>query len=387
VLGKYVWREGEPANINTLMVSAELRALLDAAVDAIVMIDEQERITTFNPAAERLFGYPAESAIGQCVEMLMSEPQRSEHHGYVSRYIETGEAHIIGIGRETLGRRADGQTFPILLSVGEARGPNGRRFVAIIRDLTAQRAAEQGARAVELRLSQVGRFNLMGEMAAGIAHEINQPLGAIATYAQAAKRILEREQPGMQTLIDVCTKIDEQALRAGRVLENLRKFIRKQEIRAEPIDVNKTVVDVLNLIEADAHAEGIRVALRLGMGLPAVHANAVQLQQVVLNLTRNAVDAMRDSTGKDRGIEVVTEHADKGSVRISVVDHGPGVPRQLGDNIFHPFVTTKREGMGVGLAISRTIVQSYGGSLAYRDNPAGGAIFVVELPAPEESTQ
>jgi len=369
------------------MVSAELRALLDAAVDAIVMIDEQERITTFNPAAERLFGYSAESAIGQRVEMLMPEPHRSDHHGYVSRYVETGEPHIIGIGRETFGRRADGQTFPILLSVGEARGPNGRRFVAIIRDLTAQRAAEQSARAVELRLSQVGRFNLMGEMAAGIAHEINQPLGAISTYAQAAKRILEREQPGMQTLIDVCTKIDEQALRAGRVLENLRKFIRKQEIRSEPIDVNKTVVDVLNLIEADAHAEGIRVGLRLGTGLPVVNANAVQLQQVVLNLTRNAVDAMRDSTGKDRGIEVVTERTDKGAIRISVADHGPGVPRQLGENIFHPFVTTKREGLGVGLAISRTIVQSYGGSLAYRDNPAGGAIFVVELPAPEESIQ
>jgi two-component system sensor kinase FixL len=319
--------------------------------------------------------------------MLMPEPHRSDHHGYVSRYVETGEPHIIGIGRETFGRRADGQTFPILLSVGEARGPNGRRFVAIIRDLTAQRAAEQSARAVELRLSQVGRFNLMGEMAAGIAHEINQPLGAIATYAQAAKRILEREQPGMQTLIDVCTKIDEQALRAGRVLENLRKFIRKQEIRSEPIDVNKTVVDVLNLIEADAHAEGIRVGLRLGTGLPVVNANAVQLQQVVLNLTRNAVDAMRDSTGKDRGIEVVTERTDKGAIRISVADHGPGVPRQLGENIFHPFVTTKREGLGVGLAISRTIVQSYGGSLAYRDNPAGGAIFVVELPAPEESIQ
>jgi two-component system sensor kinase FixL len=351
------------------------------------MIDEQERITTFNPAAERLFGYSAESAIGQRVEMLMPEPYRSEHQGYVSRYLEGGEPHIIGIGRETLGCRADGHTFPIALTVGEARGPNGRRFVAIIRDLTAQRAAEQSARAVELRLSQVGRFNLMGEMAAGIAHEINQPLGAIATYAQAAKRILERDQPGMRTLIDICTKIDEQALRAGRVLENLRKFIRKQEIRAEPIDMNKAVADVLNLIEADAHAEGIRVVLRLGTGLPTVHANAVQLQQVVLNLTRNAVDAMRDSNGKDGGIEVVTERTDKGGVRISVFDHGPGVPRQLGDNIFHPFVTTKREGLGVGLAISRTIVQSCGGSLAYRDNPAGGAIFFVELPPPEESTQ
>jgi two-component system, LuxR family, sensor kinase FixL len=369
------------------MVSAELRALLDAAVDAIVMIDEQERMTTFNPAAERLFGYSAQAAIGQPVEMLMPEPYRSEHHGYVSRYLDTGQPHIIGVGRETLGRRSNGETFPIALSVGEAQGPNGRRFVAFIRDLTEQRAAEQSARALELRLSQVGRFNVMGEMAAGIAHEINQPLGAIATYAQAAKRILERDQPEMQALIDVCKKIDEQALRAGRVLENLRKFIRKQDIRVEPIDTNRAILDVLNLIEADAHAEGMRVAVRLGAGLPTVRANTVQLQQVVLNLTRNAVDAMRDSTGKERSIEVVTARTDKGGVRVSVIDHGPGVPRQLGDNIFHPFVTTKREGLGVGLAISRTIVQSYGGTLAYKDNPAGGAIFVVELPPPEESSQ
>jgi two-component system sensor kinase FixL len=371
-----------------LMVSAELRALLDAAVDAIVMIDEQERITTFNVAAERLFGYEAADVIGKGVALLMPEPHRSAHHGYVRRYLETGERHIIGIGRETEGRRANGETFPISLTVGEARGSAGLRFVAIIRDLTAQRAAELSARSLELRLSQVGRFNLMGEMAAGIAHEINQPLSAIATYAQAAKRIMDREQPDMRTLIDICKKIDDQALRAGRVLENLRKFIRKQEIRAEPIDVNRAIVDVLNLIEADARAEGLRVAAQLEEGLPAVNANAVQLQQVVLNLTRNAVDAMSDYTGsKERGIVVKTERVERGGVRISVMDHGPGVSRQLGDNIFHPFVTTKRSGLGVGLAISRTIVQAYGGSLTYRDNPAGGAIFDVELPLPQEPTQ
>jgi two-component system sensor kinase FixL len=372
--------------VNNTMVSAELRALLDVAVDAIVMMDEQGRITMFNAAAERLFGYKAEDAIGRGVEMLMPEPHHSAHRGYVQRYLDTGEAHIIGIGRETLARRANGQTFPISLSVGEARDANGRRFVAFIRDLSSQRAAEQRTRSVESRLSQVGRFSLMGEMAAGIAHEINQPLSAIATYAQAAKRMLEREQPGMKQLIDVCRKIDEQALRAGRVLENLRKFIRKQEIRAEPIDVNQVVADVLNLIEADAHAEGIRVTTRYAEHLPAVHANAVQLQQVVLNLTRNAVDAMRDAPAKDRGISIATERTERGGVRISVTDHGPGVSRQLGDNIFHPFVTTKREGLGVGLAISRTIVQSYRGSLSYRDNPGGGAIFVVELPPPEEAT-
>jgi two-component system sensor kinase FixL len=371
-----------------LMVSAELRALLDAAVDAIVMIDEQERITTFNLAAERLFGHQAADVIGKGVALLMAEPHRSAHHAYVRRYIETGERHIIGIGRETEGRRANGETFPISLTVGEARGPAGRRFVAIIRDLTAQRAAELSARSLELRLSQVGRFNLMGEMAAGIAHEINQPLSAIATYAQAAKRIMGHVQPDIPTLMDICKKIDEQALRAGRVLENLRKFIRKQEIQTEPIDANRAIADVLNLIEADARAEGLRVTVQLEEGLPAVNANAVQLQQVVLNLTRNAVDAMRDSAGgKERGIVLKTQRMEKGGVRISVMDHGPGVSRQLGDNIFHPFVTTKRSGLGVGLAISRTIVQAYGGSLTYRDNPAGGAVFVVELPSPQELNQ
>jgi two-component system sensor kinase FixL len=369
------------------MVSTELRALLDAAVDAIVIMDEQGRIITFNDAAQRLFGYTAEEAIGQAVELLMPEPYRSEHPGYVRRYLETGEAHIIGIGREVLGRRANGETFPIALSVGEARGPEGRRFVGIIRDLSSQRATELRGRALETRLSQVGRFNLMGEMTAGIAHEINQPLSAIATYAQAAKRILEREQPGMRTLIDVCTKIDEQALRAGRVLENLRKFIRKQDIRTEPVDVNRVVADVMNLVEADAHAEGIRLSIHYADGLPAVVANAVQLQQVLLNLTRNAVDAMRDAIGRDRGMAIATERTERGGVRICVKDHGPGVSRQLGDNIFHPFVTTKREGLGVGLAISRTIVQSFGGSLSYRDNPQGGAIFVVELLPPEETVR
>jgi two-component system sensor kinase FixL len=367
------------------MISAELRALLDAAVDAIVIIDEQERITTFNPAAERLFGYAAVDVIGRGVGLLMPEPHRKQ--GYVRRYLETGERHVIGIGRETEGLRANGETFPILLSVGEARGPAGRHFVAIIRDLTAQRAAELSARSLELRLSQVGRFNLMGEMAAGIAHEINQPLSAIATYAQAAKRIMAREQPDMQTLSDICKKIDEQALRAGRVLENLRKFIRKQEIRTEQVDVNRGITDVLNLIEADARAEGLRVTVQLEESLPPVNANAVQLQQVLLNLTRNAVDAMSDSAGKDRGIVIKTERTVRGGVRISVLDHGPGVSRQLGDNIFHPFVTTKRSGLGVGLAISRTIVQAYDGSLTYRDNPAGGAVFVVELPPPGEANQ
>jgi two-component system sensor kinase FixL len=362
------------------MAMTELQALLDAAVDAIVMIDDRGTITTFNAAAERLFGYTTAEVLGKQVDLLMPEPYHSEHKGYVDRYLSTGDRRIIGIGREVLGRHANGDTFPITLSVGEARDERGRRFVGIIRDLSAQKAAEVRARSLEGRLAHVGRFDLMGEMTAGIAHEINQPLSAIATYAQAARRILEREHPDSTTLIDVCRKIDEQALRAGRVIENLRKFIKKQDVRTEPLDVNAVVKDIMNLVDADAHAEGIRVTAKCEEELAVVRGNAIQLQQVLLNLTRNAVDAMRGTINKDLGIGIETRKGSNGGVTITVADHGAGVSAHLGDAIFHPFVTTKREGLGVGLAISRTIVQSFGGTLTYRDNPAGGAVFVVDLP-------
>jgi len=235
------------------------------------------------------------------------------------------------------------------------------------------------------RLAQVGRLNLMGEMVAGIAHEINQPLSAIATYAQAGHRVLAQPQPDITILSDVCGKIDDQARRAGQVIANLRKFIRQQEIATQSLDVNAVVRDVLTLIEADAHSEGIPVNLRLAERLPNVRADAVQLQQVLLNLTRNSVDAMRGALARARGIVIATEVAPQGRVRITVADHGHGVSRQLGDNIFHPFVTTKRDGLGVGLAISKTIVQSCGGVLTYADNPGGGAIFSVELPPDQEA--
>jgi two-component system sensor kinase FixL len=368
------------------MAAAQLHALLDACVDAIVVIDEVGTITTFNKAAERMFGYGAADVIGKDVATLMGQEDAAEHGGHIRHYLETREARIIGIGREVQARRASGELFPIALSVGEAADAHGRRFVGILRDLSSQRAAEQRARSLEVRLANVGRFNLMGEMAAGIAHEINQPLSAIATYAQAAKRIMQQPQLSVDMLRDVCGKIDDQARRAGQVIENLRKFIRKQEIDTQSLDVNKVVLDVLNLIEADAHAEGIPVRVVTEDRLPNVRADAVQLQQVLLNLTRNSVDAMRGGLGKQRGILIATERTERGGVRITVADHGHGVSRQLGEHIFHPFVTTKRDGLGVGLAISRTIVQSYGGSLTYSDNPGGGAVFAIELPAEAEST-
>jgi two-component system sensor kinase FixL len=362
------------------MVAAELQALIDAAVDAIVVIDQFGNVITFSRAAELMFGYAAADVVGKNVSMLMAEPHRSRHDGYMRHYVATGEAHIIGKGREVDARRANGEIFPVSLAVGEAKDGAHRRFVGIIRDLSAQRAAQQRTRSIEQRLAHMGRFDLMGEMAAGIAHEINQPLAAIATYAQAGTRMLQRDGVDSETLKEILGKIDQQARRAGQVIANIRRLIRKQEIETRSLDVARVIADTMTLIEADARSEGIPVHVRIAKGLAAVRADAVQLQQVLLNLTRNSVDAMRGAPGRERGIIIAAEPTESKGVRITVTDHGHGVSPQLGDNIFHPFITTKRDGLGVGLAISRTIVQSYRGTLTYADNPAGGAVFTIELP-------
>lgn len=365
-------------------VSAEWSALLDAAVDAIVVIDEAGCVDTFNAAAERMFGYSAAEIAGKPVDCLMPEPHRSAHAGYMRRYIETGEARIIGLGREVEALRADGTAFPIWLSVGEAIGAEGtRRFVAILRDLTEQRAAEQNMRKLESGLAYMSRFHLMGEMVAGIAHEINQPLSAIAAYAQAAKRMAQREPIDAHALRGICEKIDEQAYRAGEVMKNLRRFLRRREPDTERLDVNAVVAGIMDVIDADARSEGIEVVTDLGENVPEVRGDASQLQQVLLNLTRNAVDAMRDGPRKTRRIVIQTGHGPGETVRISVTDRGAGIPRYLADSIFEPFVTTKPDGLGIGLSISRTIVQALEGSLSHTNQPDGGATFAMDLPIAE----
>jgi two-component system, LuxR family, sensor kinase FixL len=363
------------------MSEEELGALLlDAAADAVIVIDEQGRVEAFNVAAEKLFGYRAAEVVGNDVAMLMPEPHRSQHKRHLRRYLRTGEPRVIGIGREIEARDAAGRIFPVSISVGEHAEGKHRRFIGILRDLSAKRSAEQSTRSVEARLTHVGRFNLLGEMAAGIAHEINQPLSAIATYAQASLRLMQREPADLEALTASCKKIAEQAGRAGQVIENLRRLIRKQEVRPESLDVNEVIANVMNLVLADAHAGGIDVATRYAEDLPTVTGDRMQLQQALLNLTRNAVDAMNDSIQKHKGITIATAR-EGDDVLITVTDHGHGIPARLADSIFHPFVTTKRDGLGVGLAISRTIVQSYGGSLSCMDNPEGGSIFMIRLPS------
>jgi two-component system sensor kinase FixL len=360
----------------------ELRALLDAAVDAIVIIDANEKIVEFSAGAQRLFGHEPQTVIGRSVHLLMPEPHRTQHTEYVQRYLRTGRARIIGIGREVEALRADGSLIPVALSVGEVNTARGRFFVAILRDLSAQKRAEAEMRLAQNRLAHVGRFSLMGEMIAGIAHELNQPLAAIMTYAQAGRRMLGQSAGQVAELESICDRIAGQAQRASDVLARLRDFIRKQEVVKRPLDIAGVVNASLELIEADARMEGIVVRVRCTPDLPTVYGDVIQLQQVLINLTRNAVDAMKGSPGRALGIDIQVEPENdrEGGVLISVIDHGAGIPAHLQESIFHPFVTTKADGLGVGLAISRTIINAHGGEISCQPNPDGGTIFKVFLP-------
>jgi two-component system sensor kinase FixL len=361
-------------------LQTEFAALMEAAVDAIVVIEADGTIVAFSRAAEAMFDYPAAVMIGQPVNLLMPEPYRSEHASYVERYQRTGEARIMGVGRQIKARRKSGEIFPVWLSVGESRTDAGQRFVGIIRDLTEQRRAEIERHALEIRLAHVARLSLLGEMAAGIAHEINQPLTAITNYSQAARNLLERGETDKETLRTACAGIADQVERAGEVIRNLRKFVRMREIEKERLSLEQIIDGVMVLIQADASHAGIQVETHLVDGLPAILGNAVQLQQVLLNLTRNAVDAMRGTVGRPRQMEIRTARAGPGLLEIRVSDRGPGISSRLEEAIFNPFFTTKKEGLGVGLAISRSIVEAHGGTLGFENRTGGGTCFVVTLP-------
>jgi two-component system, LuxR family, sensor kinase FixL len=359
----------------------ELRALLDAAVDAIIVIDDRGHIETFNRAAEQMFGFTAAEVLGRNVSLLMPEPDRSAHDGHLHRYSLTGRARIIGIGREVEALRRDGTVFPVSLAVGRIAGADPPRFVGFLRDISARVAAERAAAQAHERLTHVARLSTMGEMAGSLAHELNQPLAAITTYAQACQRLLDKGgAPEAADIRDSLAEISRQALRAGEVIRRLRGFVANRAVRPELIGCNRLLEDAVALARPDLRANDVRLRLDVAPNLPDLMADAVQLQQVLINLIRNAIDATLQGGGAQRDI-TLRALCTPGGVEIAVHDHGPGLDLGALAKLFSPFFTTKPHGTGLGLAISRTIVQAHGGTLAYREEPGGGACFYFTLPA------
>jgi two-component system sensor kinase FixL len=496
--------------------SLELQALLNATVDAIILIDDRGRVEVFNHSAERLFGYAAFEVLGQNVSVLMTEKDRRQHDAYLARYQTTRVPRIIGVGREVTARRKDGSTFPAYLSVGEIAGSGTARYVGFIQDQTLQqqaltavvrerdrangyldvaqtmlvaldtqhrvtlinrkgceilgyeesallgqdwfkmvvpesdservakrfaefmaarqhpplqaelavrtaggaeriiafrtmviedsdgnatgvlssgedvtewRQAEAEAREARERMMHVSRLATMGEMAEGISHELNQPLAAITTYAQAASRLLDKSNSANEDISEALQQIAAQALRAGEIIRRLRKLVKNHETQREPGDINELIRELGTLTRSDARLNDVRIRLDLADHLPAVYIDSIQIQQVLLNLVRNAVQALEAVPAWQREIVIITTALSDDAVEVRVCDSGRGVVPEMLDRLFHPFATTKADGTGLGLAISQRIIEAHRGSLYHLPNKPQGACFCFHLPTVKGSTQ
>lgn len=362
---------------------ARLQTILDTAVDGIVTIDEHGIVESVNAAMAHIFGYAESEMIGQNVSMLMPEHYARGHDGYLARYLETGERRIIGVGREVEGRRKDGTVFPLSLAVSEFKVDSTPHFTGILRDVTGRREAEREVRRRLDELAHAWRVLALGEMTTGIAHEVNQPLTAIVSYAQACLRMMASGRADAAVLKDALEQITVQGRRAGDIVQHLRQLARKGEVRREALDLNAAVRGVIELVGHEVASRHVPLHLELAAGLPSVPGNRIQIEQVILNLVRNAVDAMGDTDPDRRDLTIQTRADDDAGVEVSVRDTGHGLGDRSVDSLFDTFYTTKHEGMGVGLSISRSIVESHGGRLWAERNPDRGLSFRFRLPQEE----
>ncbi|CAN7503056.1 PAS domain S-box protein [Phenylobacterium sp. LjRoot164] len=382
MFGDHARRQSQAARAREV----HLQSILDTVPEAMIVIDEDGVIQSFSAAAVRLFGWEPSDAIGRNVNMLMPTPFREEHDGYLDRYKSTGERRIIGTGRIVVGERRDGSTFPMELAVGEARVGPDRFFTGFVRDLTERRAQERRLQELQSELVHVSRLSAMGEMASSLAHELNQPLSAIANYMKGSATLLS--SPGLDPgrLKEPLERAYEQALRAGDIIKRLREFVARGETQHTLEDPVRLMEEASALALVGAREQGVRVDLRFERNAGQVVVDKVQVQQVALNLIRNAIDAMEGHPRRRLTISVATDPEDRHSVRISVADTGSGVDPDVLARLFQPFVSTKLKGMGVGLSICRTIVEAHGGRIWADSNEDGGATFCFTLPLAELET-
>lgn len=362
------------------------QAILDTAVDGILTIGEDGTIRSFNRAAERIFGYRAVEVLGRNVSMLMPQPYRAEHDGYLSNYLTTRRKKIIGIGREVEGLRKDGTVFPLELSVGEVAISGERSFTGIIRDITDRKQMELESRRRQDELAHLTRVHSMGDLAAGLAHEINQPLTAILAHSSAWLRMLDAGNPDLGLLRESMEQIARQGERAAEVIRRLRKYVEKGEVEKQPSVLGDSVREVLELLHHELKVHDVQVQVLEAPGVPSLLIDRIQIEQVLVNLIRNAIEAMTEARIEAPALQLLTNLSEAPSgVQFSVRDNGPGFAGTAPDQLFTPFFTTKKQGLGQGLSICRRIVDAHGGRIWAEHNQSGGAVFNLWLPTPGRS--
>jgi two-component system sensor kinase FixL len=350
-----------------------LRSILETVPDAMIIIDEAGTISSFSAAAERLFGHVEAEVIGRNVSVLMPEPDRGRHDGYLADYLGGGERKVIGRVRLVTGLRRNGETFPLELAVGETLVGDRRIFTGFIRDLTERHRTELRLRDLQSELIHISRLSAMGTMASTLAHELNQPLTAVTNYLEGARDLLDDPTPEALTLArGAMEEATAQSIRAGHIIRRLRDFVAHGEVsqRAEPL--NMMVEEAAQLALIGAPAAGIRVVTEYAGTDTMVRVDRVQIQQVLVNLLRNAIEAMADTP---RRILTIATRAADDQMQVTIADTGSGIPPAVADRLFQAFASSKPDGMGLGLSISRTIVEAHGGTIWATAQPDGGTAF------------
>ncbi len=360
-----------------------LRALfatvLASVPDAMVVIDQTGKMIAFSAAAETLFGYAAEDVVGQNVSMLMTSTDRSHHDRYIANYLTTGEKQIIGIGRIVEARLANGETVPVELKIGEAKLGDERLFTGYIRDVSEQQAAEHRIAKMQVELCIFSGLSAVGTMAAAMAHELNQPLTSVSNYLEAARDLLNT--PDDETITVVQEALDAaatQSIRAGQIIRRLRDYVARGEIETTPNDLPPLISDAVSLAKIGNEGLVPRIVERIDQNLPRVMVDRVQIRQVLINLIRNAIEAMSESDNPVIRISATSD--DQGHVTVTVKDNGPGLPSTGDEDAFQPFNSSKSTGMGLGLSICQTIIEGHGGKIWCHTEPEGGAVFSFTLP-------
>jgi len=367
---------GEPESGMAKVFAREayLRSILETVPDAMIIIDERGRIISFSAAAETMFGYAEEELLGENVSTLMPSPDRERHDGYMERYLRTGERRIVGIGRVTTARRRDGTTFPINLHVGETHIGSERVFTGFIQDLTERQETERELHRLQSELAHVSRVTDMGTLATSIAHELNQPLTAIANYVETARDMLVEPDPDTLAIIrEAMDECAQQAVRAGQIVRRLRDFMSRGETERRIESLSRLISEASALALVGAREEGVDVSLDLEQAADHVLVDRIHIQQVLVNLMRNAIEAMSES--QTRQLDIRSRRDGTGHVRVSVADSGPGLAPEVAAKLFQPFVTTKPEGMGIGLSICQTIVHAHEGRIWAEPSKLGGTVF------------
>jgi two-component system sensor kinase FixL len=358
--------------------AAYLQSVLDTVPDAMILIDADGIIQSYSSTAERMFGYTAEESVGQNVSMLMPAPDRQRHDLYLAHYHRTGERRVIGRSRTTVGLRKDGSTFPMELSVSEMRAEDCRLYTGFARDMTDRQTAQRQIQDLQDELLHISRLSAMGEMASTLAHELNQPLAAATGYLNGMQRLLDAQAvPDLTLVRDAAVRAAEQTRRAGDIIRRLRGFVTQGKGEREVENVADLVREAAALALIGAKEAGVHVSFALGETPSHAAVDRIQIQQVLVNLIRNAMEAMEAVQHRRLVLSVLKTAGSL--IEVAVADTGGGISADIAARLFQPFNSSKAHGMGLGLSISRTIVEAHGGRLWAEANPDGGTIFRFSL--------